>query len=108
MLDRDVAWSGPAISLLFAVHCRLSESLTCISTARAHKVGVSAAGACRACALVVAARAFSDVVVTFRGRCKGNLLVKSTFRDRRKGSERFYFKRQISWQAQHFGHGGDL
>ena len=54
----------------------------------------AAAGARRDCALVVAPRAFSDMVVTFRGR--------------RKGSERFYFDVQISWQAQHFGSGGDL
>ena len=33
---------------------------------------------------------------------------KSTFRDRRKpGSEFFYFEMQFSWQAQHFGYGGD-
>ena len=32
---------------------------------------------------------------------------KSTFPDRRKGSERFYFEMQISRQVQHFGHGGD-
>ena len=31
---------------------------------------------------------------------------KSTFRDRRKGSERCYFDAQISWQLQHFRHGG--
>ena len=33
---------------------------------------------------------------------------KSTFRDRCKGSERFYFELQTSWQAQRFGHDGDL
>ena len=32
---------------------------------------------------------------------------KSTFRDRCKGSELFYFDMQFSWQVQHFGHGGD-
>ena len=49
-------------------------------------------------------------VVTFRGRCAGNLLFwpKSTFRDRCKGSEQVYFEMQISWQVQHFGCGGDL
>ena len=31
-----------------------------------------------------------------------------TFRGRRKGSERFYFEVQISWQVQYFGHGRDL
>ena len=31
----------------------------------------------------------------------------STFRDRCKGSELFYFEMQFSWQAQHFRHGGD-
>ena len=29
---------------------------------------------------------------------------KSTFRDRCKGSELFYFEMQFSWQVQHFGH----
>ena len=35
---------------------------------------------------------------------------KTTFRDRRKGSERFYFQiqLQIPWHVQYFGHGGDL
>ena len=32
---------------------------------------------------------------------------KSTFRDRCKGSELFYFDMQFSWQVQDFGHGGD-
>ena len=32
---------------------------------------------------------------------------KSTFRDRCKGSELFYFEVQFSWQVQHFGHGDD-
>ena len=33
---------------------------------------------------------------------------KSTFRGRCKGSELFcYFDMKFSWQAQHFGHGGD-
>ena len=32
---------------------------------------------------------------------------KSTCRDRRKGSELFYFEMQFSWQVRHFGHGGD-
>ena len=32
---------------------------------------------------------------------------KSTFRDRRKGSELFCFEMQFSWQVQPFGHGGD-
>ena len=54
--------------------------------------------------VLVAPCAFSDPVVTFRGRGKGKL----TFRDRCKGSERGYLDVQISWQAQHFGHGGDL
>ena len=31
---------------------------------------------------------------------------KSTFRDRCKGSELFYFEKQFSWQAQYFGHAG--
>ena len=32
---------------------------------------------------------------------------KSTFSDRRKGSERLYFDMQILWQVRHFGQGGD-
>ena len=31
----------------------------------------------------------------------------SASRERRKGSELFYFEMQFSWQVQHFGHGGD-
>ena len=38
-------------------------------------------------------RAFSDMVVTFRGRRKGNLV------SGRKGSERFYFEVEISWHS---------
>ena len=33
---------------------------------------------------------------------------KVDFRDRRKGSQRFYFEVQISRQARHFGHDGHL
>ena len=48
-----------------------------------------AAGASDDCALVVAPCAFSHMVVTFRGRRKGSLVLfgasKSTFRDRCKG-----------------------
>ena len=104
MLDRGVARSGPAISLLFTAH-------QTVDAAQAGKIWVSPAGACRDCALVVAPRAFSDTVVTFHAgaretSCFG--VPKSAFRDKRKGSERFHVEMQISWQAQHFGHGGDL
>ena len=50
------------------------------------------------------------MMVTFRGRRKGASCFgasKSTFRDRCKGSELFYVEVQLSWQVQHFGHGGD-
>ena len=82
----------------------------CTSTV-ARRIWVAAAGASSDCALVVPC-AFWYMVVTFRGRRKGNLVPivgasKSTFRDRRKGSELFYFEVQFSRQAQHFGHGGD-
>ena len=53
--------------------------------------GIHASGA-----LVVAPYAFSDMVVTFRARC------------RRRRSEPFYFNLQISWRAQHSGLGGGL
>ena len=39
--------------------------------------------------------------------CFGAPAPKSTFRDRCKGPEVFSFEMQFSWQAQHFGHGGD-
>ena len=40
----------------------------CISTAQARRIWVAAVGASSDCALVVAPRAFSHMVVTFRGR----------------------------------------
>ena len=66
---------------------------------------MSAAGASGDCALVVVSCAFRNMVVIFRGRHKGNLV--STFCDRCKGWELFYFEMQFSWQVQRFGHGGD-
>ena len=59
--------------MIFTVHSCLSKSSTCISTAQARKICVGVAGACRNCALVLVPCAFSDMVVTFRGRRKGNL-----------------------------------
>ena len=47
------------------------------------------------------------MVVTFRGRRKESPRALSTFRDRCNGLELSYFELQISWQVQHFGHGGD-
>ena len=58
----------------------------CLSTAQAHTVWVPRAGASNDCALVLVPCAFSHMVVTFRGRRRGNLwcfgALKSTFRDR--------------------------
>ena len=73
MLDRCVAWACVASSLLFTVHSCFSKSSTCISAAQAREICVGR-GACRDCALVVVPCAFSDMVVTFHGRRKGNLL----------------------------------
>ena len=96
-----------ANSLLFAVHACLSTSSMCISTVQARKICLP--GASNDCALVVVPCAFSHMVLTFRGRRKGNLFgaPKSTFRDRCKASELFYFEMQFSWQVQHFGPGRD-
>ena len=72
---------------------------------------MSAAGASDDCTLVVVPCTFSHVVVTFRGRRKGNLVFRCSkvdfSDDRCKESELFYFEMQFSWQVQHFGHGGD-
>ena len=62
----------PANSLLSTVHLCLSESSKCIWTAQAREIWVAGACACRDCALVVVPRAFSHMVVTCRGRRKGN------------------------------------
>ena len=113
-LITGVAWACAASSLLFAVHSCLSKSSKCISTAQACRIWWAGAGACRDCALVVVPCAFLDMVVIFRGRRRETSRSggpKSTSRDRCKGSERLYFKLQTAadlWQAQHFGHGGDL
>ena len=48
----------------------LSKSSKCIPTAQSRKVCLAAAGGCCDCALVVVPCAFSDMVVTFRGRRK--------------------------------------
>ena len=48
------------------------------------------------------------MMVTFRGRREGNRVFGGPNSTWRKGPERFYFEVQISWQGQHFGHGGDL
>ena len=63
-----VARGCAANSLLFAVH-------SCPISAQARKLCLAAAGACRDCSLVVAPCAFLDMVVTFHGRRKGNLVV---------------------------------
>ena len=46
----------------------------CTSTAQARRIWVAAVGASSDCALVVVPCAFSHMVVTFRGRRKGNLV----------------------------------
>ena len=58
---RGVAWACAASSLLFTVHSCLSKSSKCISTGQARKIWVVPC-------------AFSDMVVAFRGRRKGNLV----------------------------------
>ena len=60
----------------------------CISIAQAHKICLPPAGASSDCALVVVLRASSHMVVTFRGRRKGNLVFWCS-------------KVDFSWQAQH-------
>ena len=54
----------------------VSTSSMCTSTAQARRIWVSAAGASNDCILVVtvAPCAFSHLVITFRGRRKGNLV----------------------------------
>ena len=55
---------------------------------------------------------FLDLVIIFRGRCKGHLVffgnLKLTFRDRCRRLEQFDVDVQILWQAQYFGDGGGL
>ena len=43
----------------------------------------------------------------FSWQAQGKPRALSTFRDRCNGLELSYFELQISWQVQHFGHGGD-
>ena len=74
-LDRCASWACAANSLLFTVHSCLSTSSMCISTAQARRIWGPAAGASSNCALVVVPCAFWYMVVTFRGRCKGNLVL---------------------------------
>ena len=110
-LDRCATRACAANSPLFTVHSYLSKSSTCISTAQLTKsarrrrvlLATPLSLWCRAhfrtwwSLFVAGARETS----CFRGP-------KSTFRDRCKGSELLYFEMQFSWQAQCFGHGGDL
>ena len=72
-LDRCAVRACTANSLLFTIHSCLS---TCLSTAQGHEIWVAAAGACRDCALVVAPRAFSHMVIALHGRRKGNLVFR--------------------------------
>ena len=52
-------------------------------------------------ALVVVSCAFPRTMVTFRRETSCFRASNSTFR------ELFYVEMQFSWQARHFGHGGD-
>ena len=100
---RCSARACPANSLLFTVHSCLSTSSMCISTAQAHKICLPAAGASSDCALVAAPCTFSHMVVTFRGRRNGNLVLwrpKSTCRDRCKGSEGLYFASKCTFRGR--------
>ena len=89
------------------IHLKIFE---CISTAQARRSWWWAgAGALQDCALVAVPCALSDLVITFRGWRKGNLVTWwATFRDRCRRSERFYLDVRILWKAQYFGHGGGL
>ena len=59
-----VAHPCPANSLPFTAHSCLPQSSKCISPAQGRRIWVSAAGACRDCALNVVPSTFSDMVVT--------------------------------------------
>ena len=77
-------------------------------TAQAFRICRARASAFLDCALAVVQCAFSDLMVTFRGRRKANLgffVAKSTLRGRCRASECFYFDVQIWEQAQRVGHG---
>ena len=63
-----------ASSRLFTVHSCLSKSSKCIPIAQGRRIWVFTEVASRDCALVVMSCAFSDMVVTFRGRHKGDLV----------------------------------
>ena len=60
-------------SLPFIVHSFTSRSSKCISTAQARRIWWAGAGALRDCALVVLSCTFSGLVISFRGRRRGNL-----------------------------------
>ena len=62
-------------SLLVVVHSFTSRSSKCISTAQARRNWWAGEGAFLDCALVVASCAFAGLVVTFPGRCRGNLVL---------------------------------
>ena len=68
--NRGVAPTCPANSLLFLVHVCLLKSSIYMSIAQARRIWWAGAGACRDYALVVAPRAFSHMVIIFRGRCE--------------------------------------
>ena len=109
-LDRCSVRACAADSLLFTVHSCLSTSSMCTSTAQARKICLPAAVASGDCALVVVRAHFGtwwSLFVTGARETSCFGAAKSTFRDRCKGSEVFYFEMHFSWPAQHFGHGGD-
>ena len=78
----------------------------CISTAQARRIWVFAAGASNDCAPVVVPCAFSHMVITFRGRRKGVVLVLQSrlFVTGARGRSCFTSNAVF---VQHFGHGGD-
>ena len=77
MSDRRCSSATAANSLLLAVHSLTSKSSKCTSTAQACRIWWVSRGALQDCALVVVPCAFSDLVITFRCRRKGDLVLLS-------------------------------
>ena len=109
-IDHCASRPCPANSLLFTVHSCLSNSSKCISTAQARRIWVSAAGASNDCARMWCRahfRTWWSLFVAGAGETSCFGASKSTFRDRCKGSELFYFEMQFSWPVQHIEQVGD-
>ena len=109
-LDRCAALACAANSLLFTVHSCLLKSSKCNRLPRLAE-SVCLRRVLPTTALSLWCRAHFCIWWSFfvagsrETSCFG--ASSSTFRDRCKGSELFYFELQFSWQVQHFGHGGD-